>query len=182
MEAGLLMQRLTQSILSVLAAAVVSGCASSKPLNFQARGVGAVDGDTLDVQALVRDSRNGAVGRLALAGIDCPESDQPYGDEARAFVDAFCRDRELVVTITRDSDRLGHHEAMVSYRRADRQLVSLQEELLKAGLAWSIRRAGAWAELEASARRKRHGLWAQGEPIAPWTWRQEKLLEPDIRP
>ena len=53
--------------------------------------------------------------------------------------------------------------------------VSLNKELLKAGLAWHYKRYSKdrdLAILEAEARAKKIGLWSDPNPIPPWEWRR----------
>ena len=50
----------------------------------------------------------------------------------------------------------------------------LNTGLLRAGLAWWYRQYSTDAvlgALELEARRAHRGLWADPDPIAPWTWR-----------
>ena len=55
---------------------------------------------------------------------------------------------------------------------------SLNQELVRAGLAWWYRRYApgnrTLARLEDEAREARRGLWADEEPVAPWVWRRRK--------
>jgi micrococcal nuclease len=53
---------------------------------------------------------------------------------------------------------------------------SLNQELVKAGMAWWYRQYTpndtTLAQLEAEARTAKHGLWADATPIPPWEWRK----------
>jgi micrococcal nuclease len=59
----------------------------------------------------------------------------------------------------------------------------LNEELLKAGLAWWFRkysRDERLAQLESAAKEARYGIWADASPIAPWDYRKSKTAEHTI--
>ncbi len=55
---------------------------------------------------------------------------------------------------------------------------SLNEGLVKAGLAWWYRRYapedGTLAQLEANAKAAKRGLWAEPNPVPPWEWRKRE--------
>lgn len=55
-------------------------------------------------------------------------------------------------------------------------LTILNEELIKAGLAWWDERhaptAKDYRSVEIAARAKRRGLWSDSEPVPPWEWRE----------
>lgn len=130
------------------------------------------DGDTLTVRL------NGALVRVRLEGVDCPEKNQPHGLAARWFV----RKRALTASaqgrlhprrVTLElhgRDRNGRRIGRVSVDGRD-----VGVDLLRAGFAWHYRRYNcdpALARLEAAARRARRGLWADKKPIPPWQWRR----------
>lgn len=55
---------------------------------------------------------------------------------------------------------------------------SLQERLLRAGLAWhygqycrQLRHCSRWKILEYYARQQKLGLWSEERPVPPWKWR-----------
>jgi endonuclease YncB( thermonuclease family) len=52
---------------------------------------------------------------------------------------------------------------------------NLNKELVKNGLAWHFKKYSkdnSYADLENEARASKVGLWADNNPIAPWTWRK----------
>ncbi len=120
------------------------------------------DGDTLDV------SIDGRAVTVRLDGIDAPEGGQRFSDEARRHlrVVAFS---QRVTLVGRDTDRYGRLVARILVGPVD-----ASEEMVRAGLAWHFTRYSKderLARLEAAARAKRTGLWADPSPIPPWTWR-----------
>lgn len=54
----------------------------------------------------------------------------------------------------------------------------LNEHLLRNGLAWWDRGQAPYNDqyrrLEQQARANERGLWAQSDPVPPWTWRGEE--------
>jgi endonuclease YncB( thermonuclease family) len=57
---------------------------------------------------------------------------------------------------------------------------SLNQELVRAGLAWWSRQYAphdtTLAQLEAEARAAKRGLWADAAPLPPWEWRKARAL------
>ena len=73
------------------------------------------------------------------------------------------------------TDRYGREVCRVLVGGVDAGL-----EQVRGGLAWFFRRYAKelppdrrqpYADTEAEARADRRGLWADGEPVAPWDWR-----------
>src|SRR5262249_43369023 len=97
--------------------------------------------------------------RLRLAGIDCPESDQPYGAEATETTKTLALNREVTVKPIK-TDRFGRTVAEVTLQDGR----SLTHELVKAGACWWFRKYAPNDEelkgLEIEARKQRLGLWA----------------------
>lgn len=121
------------------------------------------DGDTV----VLTDGR-----RIRLYGIDAPETHQPYGPEARAFLERLVREKDITVTV-RARDLYGRTVAELRTGKA-----SVNESMVRAGYAWWYRslakRDKTLEAAEHEARHKRAGLWADTAPIAPWEWRKRK--------
>jgi micrococcal nuclease len=142
---------------------------------LEGRVVHVADGDTLDV--LVDEGSAHANGgteyTIRLDGIDCPEKRQAFGTEARAFAAERALGKQVQVRVF-DTDRYGRLIGEVILPGG----LSLNEELIAAGLAWWYRRYAPGnqrlAFLEREARKLNLGLWAQDGPVAPWDWRRGK--------
>lgn len=126
------------------------------------------DGDTMTV------FRGEEAVTVRLHGIDAPELSQSYGTEAAAYLRGRVEGRRVHVRV-RDRDRFGRLVA-----RVVRDGVDVNEQLLRAGLAWyywwyvDYTPDAAWDQtLEYRAQRAERGLWAQTAPIPPWEWRDE---------
>jgi endonuclease YncB( thermonuclease family) len=130
---------------------------------FLAEVVDVTDGDTLEVA--------GPNGRqqVRLNGIDCPEISQSFGHTAKLLTSDMALHRQLTVRVN-GRDNYGRTVADLVF--PDGRV--LNQELVKAGLAWWYRKYSGdsqLATLENEARTTRLGLWSDSEPIAPWEFR-----------
>jgi endonuclease YncB( thermonuclease family) len=79
-----------------------------------------------------------------------------------------------VTVQVKDTDRYGRPGGEVLL--ADGR--SLNQELVRAGLAWWYRQYAphdtTLAQLEAEARAAKRGLWADAAPVPPWAWRKAR--------
>lgn len=122
------------------------------------------DGDTIQVM------QDGKAEKIRLAGIDCPEKNQAFGNAAKRFTLSLIAQKVVTVRVdTKDRYRRSIAEVILPDGR------SLNHELVRAGYAWWYRRHSSDAVLgflESEARRAQRGLWAAPSPIPPWEWRQ----------
>lgn len=149
---------------------------SSPAETIRGRVLWVQDGDTVALTA-----SNGLWFRVRLWGIDAPESDQPGGQAALTELIRLVGRKQVTVDI-KDRDRYGRLVGVILYRKRDINL-----EMLRLGQAWHYRqyapKAARYADAELEARRKKLGLWAEADPIAPWEWRREqrrKKKKPDV--
>ena len=128
------------------------------------------DGDTLTVKT----ERN-RLHKVRLADIDAPEMGQPFGKSARRLATDLALEKTVRVNYTfKDKyDRLIGEVFL-----PDGKL--LNEEMLKAGLAWHYRvkhpHSSFLEKLEYKAWKKNLGLWVQETPVPPWEFRRENRL------
>lgn len=135
----------------------------SASAEWEARVVDVFDGDTLIT------SRDGRAEIIRLSGIDCPEKDQPFGFAAKDFASTMVQGKTVKV-IPVESKR--QHKRFKVYI-GDK---SLNEELLKAGLAWhnlGLSSDPELAEMEKRAKHDKKGLWSGANPVPPWEFRGE---------
>jgi micrococcal nuclease len=132
---------------------------------WQGKVVGVSDGDTITVMHLGKGER------IRLYGIDCPEKRQAFGKRAKQFTSDMVFGKNVEVRPV-TTDRYGRTIAWVYVNGT-----SLNEELLRAGLAWHYKRYSTerhLAELEDGARAARTGLWSDPHAVPPWDFRRGK--------
>ncbi|MBC7358450.1 Endonuclease YncB, thermonuclease family [Desulfacinum infernum DSM 9756] len=132
--------------------------------------VGVMDGDTLEVL------HQGRAVRIRLYGVDCPEKRQDFGQKAKQFASSKVYGA-IVRVEPKAKDRYGRTVAIVFPEKSS---VSLNQMLVKNGLAWVYRKycrapeCSTWLELERQARERRLGLWSHPNPVPPWDYRHSK--------
>ena len=137
--------------------------------DFAGRVVGISDGDTIKVM------HNGKAEKIRLYGIDCPEKGQPYGTKAKQFTSQLVFGKEVTVKdYGLDNNRF--KRTLGEIVLPDGRVVN--EELLRAGLAWWYRKYVPnrvdLAAFEEEARTAKRGLWVDPDPVPPWCWRKQK--------
>jgi micrococcal nuclease len=134
---------------------------------INARVVSVIDGNTIEIQA-----EGDLIQRVVIAGIDCPELTQEFGNEARQFVEDLLLQKQVIVKVI-GKDRKGNYLGVVLIGDTDLRLKLLQE-----GLAWTSEKEPQ-AELESvrvSAQKQSKGLWKSEKPTAPWIYRREQSM------
>jgi micrococcal nuclease len=140
--------------LLVVAVLTASGCGPTDMT--EARVTKVVDGDTIEV------SINGTGHTLRYIGIDTPEWDEPFGEEATAA------NRDLVggetVFLEKDVSETDRYDRLLRYVYLD-DGTFVNAELVRLG--WAEAKAyppdtkyqGLLSEMEQEARRTRRGIW-----------------------
>ncbi|XP_058110483.1 uncharacterized 38.1 kDa protein-like isoform X2 [Magnolia sinica] len=109
--------------------------------------------------------------RIRLRGIDAPESEMPFGKQAKEELVKLVQGKSLKVCIY-DED---HYNRSVGDVYCNGTFV--QEFMLKKGLAWHYvahDQRPEFALWEKEARAARVGLWASSNPEKPWEWRKNR--------
>jgi endonuclease YncB( thermonuclease family) len=122
------------------------------------------DGDTLTLLT----SSNKKI-KIRLAGIDTPEIKQPFGSKAKQALAKLVFQKKALIEV-QTKDRYGRTIGIVF---VDGQNVNY--ELVRQGMAWVYRKYTndeILYGLEAQAKTKKTGLWADAKSIAPWSWRK----------
>lgn len=135
---------------------------------LDAKVVAVIDGNTLEVRA-----SDNELYKIVLNGIDAPELDQEFGEEAQAFLEKLILKKSVKVQME-GKDRWGNRLAVVWLKGQ----VDLRVELLKAGYAWTAER-NPLPDLEnvrVKAQEQRKGLWKEGEPTPPWIFRRQQSM------
>lgn len=139
----------------------------SLPEDFQGKVIGVKDGDTIEV---LYESNPITI---RLAHIDCPEirKHQPFGQAAKKFTSDMCFGQIVTVENNGKFDRYKRLIAVIINDKNE----NVNKELVKTGLAWHYLKYStntSYDELEAVARQRKIGLWADENPIPPWEWRK----------
>lgn len=128
-----------------------------------------VDGDTL--HAVV----DGKEITVRMAGIDAPESKQPYGAQSLAALSSLTLGKSCTI----DIDTIDRYGRKVAFVLCDSN-VSVNEVMVGQGKAWVYRRyakgcRGEFQSLcsaEKESRDAKIGLWEDPAPTPPWIWRK----------
>jgi endonuclease YncB( thermonuclease family) len=112
--------------------------------------------------------------KVRLAGIDCPEHKQAWGQRAKQALSGYVFSREVTVDWTK-RDRYKRIVGKILDRERDVNLA-----LVRDGMCWWYRKyaneqsrvdRGLYEAAEVKARTRRVGLWSDPDPVPPWEWR-----------
>ena len=132
---------------------------------ISAKVIGIKDGDTILVLLENKTQKT-----LRLAEVDCPESGQPFGKNAKDFTSSQVFGK-IISFVETDQDRYGRTIAKVYYDNGK----YLSKEIIKNGLGWFYFKYSNNKELEKlhyDAKEKKLGLWQDIKAISPYEWRQ----------
>ncbi len=127
------------------------------------------DGDTLIVENL-----NKYKYIIRLQGIDAPERDQLFGEEAKVALKNLLENKSVVIETTK-TDRYGRLIGKIFSNNKDICL-----EMIRLGFAWHFKRyeneqsitdRKSYEKAEIYAKKVKLGLWKDKKPIAPWDFR-----------
>jgi endonuclease YncB( thermonuclease family) len=125
------------------------------------------DGDSIEV------TLDSGPARVRMSAIDTPEYDQPYGSKSSAALKAMLPVGSRVELEVVTQDQFKRLVATV-WLLADGKRVNINESMLREGHAWGYRRYmrdAKFCDIEAEARDKKLGLWAQ--PVSDWIYPPE---------
>lgn len=127
------------------------------------RVVRVLDGDTIVIVG-----QDNIELTLRLAGIDAPEKDQAFGNDAAQFVDSLLTGR-IVRLDNVKRDKFGR---VLAHAYLETRWIDL--EIVQHGWAWVYpdSESRVLREAEASARDQNAGLWSSDTPTPPWEWRK----------
>jgi endonuclease YncB( thermonuclease family) len=137
--------------------------------SIQGRVVGVHDGDTITVLDSAKTRH-----KIRLAGIDAPESKQPFGQASKKHLSDLVFDREVTLECGK-TDKYRRQVCVVMTDGKDANLAQIA-----AGMAWWYRKYQKeqtaqqridYEAAEAAAKAAKIGLWQDAEPMPPWEWR-----------
>ena len=149
-----------------------AGLSGQISATFSAMVVSVTDGDTVAVR------RGDTTVRVRVDGIDTPETNQAFGQQARTFTSVLVLNKRVTVDV-RDIDRYGRLVGRIRIAEHD-----LSVALVEAGLAWHYTRYSddpTLADAETQARTAQIGIWSQATPVPPWNFRRgDTPLQDDV--
>lgn len=147
----------------VLLALVNFFCGSAIGLELTGKVVRVADGDTVTLR-----SEGGQDYKIRLEGIDCPESNQDFGQKATSALSKKISGRSLRAKVS-TRDRYGRYVATLFLDGDD-----INAWMVAQGWAWHYKKYSkdpGLGQLEQQARSQNLGLWADPSSIAPWEFR-----------
>ena len=130
---------------------------------LEGRVVGVHDGDT--VTLLIKGNQQL---KIRLAQIDAPELDQAFGQQSKHSLSAMVFNKTIKVE-KETTDKYGRTVGTLLVDGLD-----ANKEQVKLGMAWVYRKYlhdQSLLSIEQTARQSKVGLWADGNPMAPWDYR-----------
>lgn len=129
--------------------------------------VDVIDGDTLVVQDAAKKKH-----AVRLAEIDAPERRQPFWRESAVALARLCFKKEAKVEWTERDPK----KRVIGYVTCDGQEANAEQ--VRRGMAWGSPKASkptsGLPELEAYARLRKIGLWADENAVPPWEFAAKK--------
>lgn len=147
---------------------VLSFASLAMAATLQGKVTSIIDGNTLQVSG-----SDGQIYKLLLAGIDCPELNQAYGNEAKKCLEKLTLGKKVEFTVT-GKDRMGNLLGVVLVNGKNDPRI----QLLKDGLAWMDEKntqSDLGSHLSTSQLKKK-GLWSEENPTPPWIYRREESM------
>ena len=134
---------------------------------FEGKCVKVIDGDTIEVLT----SWNEII-KVRLYGIDAPEMIQPFGSEAKQFIEKAIGGKTVTIN-SKSQDRYGRIVGVVSWGGD-----CINATLLQEGYAWYYEKycranfCNDWANIELTSKSNKRGIWTSSSPVAPWEYRK----------
>lgn len=139
-------------------------CHSAQAETLSGTVIEILDGDRLTIQ----DSQKRKY-RIRLGEIDAPQRNQAFGPQSRASLSKLCLGKPAQVE-WQAKDHNDRYRGQVTCNGVD-----ASAEQVRAGMAWvspaSTKPGSPLYELEAYARIRGLGLWADSDPVPPWEWK-----------
>lgn len=160
--------RKSQFLILLLSFFVATSSLSSAADSYTGQVIDVADGDTVTVL-----NQNNESAKIRLAGIDCPESSQVHGNQAKQFTVSKVSGKRVRI-FPETTDRYGRTVALVLINGEN-----LNEQIVTSGNGWVYRKyctadyCNDWLKLEETSRDSQVGLWEDKNPQAPWEWRAE---------
>ncbi len=142
--------------------------AFASPEVISGKVISVIDGNTIEFKTSDNETF-----KFVLSGIDAPELNQEFGEEAKKLLEKILSGETASILIE-GKDRLGNRVGSLIYKKnKDPRL-----DLLEKGLAWTAERnpKPEFEIIKEAAKSQEKGLWAQSNPIPPWTFRRQQTM------
>ncbi|QEG24269.1 thermonuclease family protein [Mariniblastus fucicola] len=134
---------------------------------------------------------NGKLHYAFIRGIDTPEPGQPFHEEAKRMLRQLAKSKRTVIHVLKRDEwkrevcdvRITNFDITDEFtaNTSGESDVDPALELLQSGLAWFDQTDGPYAEsyrnAEATAKEQGLGLWSQPNPVAPWEFWQQQVMQ-----
>ena len=137
-------------------------------LILKVKVIGVKDGDTVEVLYYQLPMV------IRLEHIDAPEKKQAFGTVSKQKLSDLCFGKNVTIVSTGKKGNYDGRGRMIAEILVNDK-INANKEMLKSGLAWHYKKyskSEEYAQLENAARKNRVGLWADKNPIAPWSFRR----------
>lgn len=124
------------------------------------------DGDTIRVC-----DEHGYKYKVRLSAIDAPEKDQPFGAEASEKLRELVMGKNVVIK----GAGIGVWGRLIGVVYIGD--TNANQKMIESGLAWHYKeydQSETLTKLEATARKKKLGLWSDEKALAPWVFRKNQ--------
>lgn len=166
-------------VVGLLMTLAPAGATAAGPTETKGKVVYVDDGDTVVLLSSERVQI-----KMRLSSIDAPESShttkeegrvgQPFADKSKQYLSSMVKGRDVAAKCF-EPDR---YERQVCELFLNGE--SVNRAMVRAGFAWANKanhgrylRDRSVAELQEDAERRKVGLWAGRNPVAPWLWRKQ---------
>lgn len=150
----------------VLLSVFIIGSLTGYSLVIEGKVMGVVDGNTLVVKI-----EDGEELEVKLQGVDAPELEQNYGTESKSYLEKVALRKKINLEMV-GKNRWGDQIARVYLRNG----TCLSSVMVRNGLAW-VMKTEERKQLEEKARGDKIGLWKEQNPIPPWIFRRERMMQ-----
>lgn len=166
-------QKASQAVAAMAAVQLPDTEKKEQPVNPQCKLEGKVisiaDGDTVTVLDANKEQH-----KIRFAGVDAPESAQPYGNAAKKYLSSLIGSKDVCV----EWDKNDKYNRKVGVIRLDGK--DINYEMVKAGYAWHYKKyqeeqkpedRTLYSDAQDKAKSDVIGLWSEPDPIEPDAWR-----------
>jgi micrococcal nuclease len=159
---------MSKKAICVCIGVLMSGLLWALPIEITGNVVSVIDGNTVEFQTSDNETF-----RFVLTGIDAPELNQEFGEEAKRLLEKLV-EGEAATILIEGKDRLGNRVGSLIYGKNK----DPRQELLEKGLAWTAEKnpKPEFETVKEAAKSREKGLWGQPNPTPPWIFRRQQSM------